>query len=103
MKKYVKQGVVPLKNDSVPDWTTPYLGKEYTIKFDVMVTKELTEEWHNIFLLTTGKKTKHKFLARIPGVWARKKKEFYISSEVDGNVDYGKWFGYVLDVSYHFV
>ena len=75
---------------------------EFTIEFDVIVTSELTDLYHNIFLVTTGGVI-NTFGSRIPGVWANKKEKYFlICSGVNGNNNYCKEYPYNLKQLYHF-
>ena len=74
---------------------------EFTIEFDVMVTSELTDTWHNIFHVTTGDDC-CELGQRIPGVWANKANKFYISFGVNGDNNYYKDYPYNLNQLYHF-
>ena len=81
-------------------WSTPVWNDEFTITFDVIVTSELTDDWHNIFHVTTGNDI-HTSGSRIPGVWVNKGKYFHVCFGVSGNHNYCKNYNYNLDQLYH--
>ena len=90
--EFVQIGNVSLSKDNLA-WSQPVWSDEFNITFDVTVNSELTEDWHNIFHVTTG--SNYGTLgARIPAVWANKEyEEFFIVSDVNGNNDYYQYLG----------
>ena len=86
INEFVRLGDVSLTRDNLA-WSIPVWSDEFTIKFDVIVTSELTDIWHNIFHVTIGSNY-NTLGARIPAVWANKEKFFHICSDVGGHNDY---------------
>ena len=78
-------GDVALSKDYVV-WSTHEWSEEFKIEFDVIVEKELSNDWANIMHMTTG--NDNGLGARIPGVWANKDKYFYSCFRVNGDDDY---------------
>jgi len=97
--KHSHSGVVPLgKGDVV--WLTNYWGRQFKIEFDIQVTKELSDEWHNVFHMTIGG-NHEKYGERIPAFWVNQAKYFTIRSAVSGNLDYVQDYNYNLNQWYH--
>ena len=92
-------GDVALSKDNVV-WSTPEWSEEFKIEFDVIVEKELSNDWVNIMHMTTG--NDNGLGARIPGVWANKNKYFHSCFRVNGDDDYCQNHDYQLDKLYHF-
>ena len=67
----------------------------------IQVTKELSDEWHNVFQMTIGG-SYEKYGDRIPGFWVNKAKYFSIRSAVSGNANYYQDYNYNLNQWYHF-
>ena len=76
MDQFSQPGDVSLTKGNLA-WSGVW-SDEFTIEFDVIVTSELTDTWHNIFHVTTGDNC-CKLGDRIPAVWANKAKHFHIS------------------------
>ena len=89
-------------------WSTKYWGREFNVKFDIQVTKELSSSssssYMNVFHITKGENSAS-YGDRIPVVWARKsssKTYIYVSSAVSGDKNYYKYFECELNQWYHF-
>ena len=92
-------GNVALSKDNAV-WSTPEWSEEFKIEFDVIVEKELSNDWVNIMHMTTG--NDNGLGARVPGVWANKNKYFHSCFHVNGDDDYCQDYDYQLDKLYHF-
>ena len=69
----------------------PYIGKEYSVSFEVFINKMPTEPYRNVIHLTTGENVAA-MGSRIPAVWVTDKKEFHITSSVNDNLNLWKNF-----------
>ena len=67
----------------------------------IKVTKELSDNWHNVFHMTIGGDRKQ-YGDRIPAVWVNEKKFFHIASAVSGDSNNNQNFGFNLNQWYHF-
>ena len=89
-------------------WSTKYWGREFNVKFDIQVIKELSSSssssYMNVFRITRGGGSSSSS-DRIPAVWIKKtsyKTYVYIYSDVSGNKNYYKHFECELNQWYHF-
>ena len=79
---------------SIPEWSD-----EFKIEYNVIVIKEQSGSWKNLFHLTTGEDLG--VGGRIPAVFA-KSQQFAIMFHVNGNNNYWKFYTYELNKDYHF-
>ena len=94
-----KNGDVDLsKGDLV--WSTQNWSDEFKVEFDVIVKAELPRSWTSLFHLTTGENAGAG--GRIPAVFVKQAKFFYICYQVNGNDDYCIIYNYELNKDYHF-
>ena len=89
-------------------WSTKYWGREFNVKFDIQVTKELSSSssssWMNVFHITKGADASY-YGDLIPAVWTKKtsyKTYVYVMSAVSGDKNYYKYFECELNQWYHF-
>ena len=86
--------------------TLSSVDMEYSISFELFVTKHTSGDWRSIVHLTTGGNYgQHGY--RIPGIWLHKDNQLYIRSSVNGNHDYiyhyaqplteGSWYRIEID------
>ena len=62
----------------------PYIGKQYNISFDLLITKFDTTEYQSVLRLTLGGNIKA-YGDRAPAVWVHKDKYLHVSSSINGN------------------
>ena len=67
--------------------TLSWVHKEYSLSFDMIVTKHTSDEWRNVIHLTTGDDN-GKLGNRIPGVWLFRDNKLHIRSAVGRDHDY---------------
>ena len=80
-------------------WSTADWSDEFKVEFDVIVTKELVSQVHNVFHITTGDNVCEG--CRNPAVWANSAKYFTICSNVNGNNNYCQNKDYLLNQPNH--
>ena len=98
---FVQLGDVSLTKGSLA-WSTPFWRSDgVTIKFDVIVNSELTEEWHNLFHMTTTDANCCDPGDRVPVVLANRDKYFYLSFGINGKGDYAVKYHYNLNQLYN--
>ena len=68
----------------------PYMGKEFRVGFDLLITDFGPAEWQNIIHLTIGG-NKENNGDRIPACWIAPDKKLSITSSLDGNFN-GGWY-----------
>ena len=92
-----------LKNNLLT--TLSSVQREYSISFEVIVTKHTYYSWRNIIHLTTGGNF-GQLGYRIPGVWLNKDNQLQIGSAVNGNsyhfthpkpLSEGRWYRIEID------
>ena len=71
-----------------------------TLSTLIQVTKELTDEWHNVFHMTIGG-NKFQYGDRIPAFWVNQSKSFWIWSAISGSPYYSNSLTYNLYQWYH--
>ena len=64
----------------------PYIGKEYSVSFEVFINKMPTQPYQNVIHFTTGEDYAA-MGSRNPAVWVTASKEFHIASSVSGNLN----------------
>ena len=62
----------------------PYIGKEYSVSFEVFINKMPTQPYQGVLHFTTGENYAA-MGSRNPAVWVTASKEFHIASAVSGN------------------
>ena len=86
------------KGDHV--WSASEWSDEFKVEYDVIVNKELTGSWKNLFHLTTGEDTG--VGGRIPGIFVNPGKFFYNCFHVNGDNNYCQRYNYQLNKENHF-
>ena len=76
-------------------------GLRRTLATLIQVTKELSDEWHNVFHMTIGENYAN-YGDRIPSLYVNKAKYFSIRSAVSGNLNHAQDYNYNLNQWYHF-
>jgi len=72
------------KNQQIAE--NPYIGKEYDVSFELLITKFGTEPFQSVIHLTLGENHGRNG-DRIPAVWVTDKKKLCIASAVSGDVN----------------
>ena len=62
----------------------PYIGKQYNISFDLLITKFDTTEYQSVLRLTLGGNI-NAYGDRAPAVWVHKDKYLHVTSSINGN------------------
>ena len=62
----------------------PYIGKQYKVSFDLLITKFDTTEYQSVLRLTLGGNIEA-YGDRAPAVWVHKDKYLHVSSFINGN------------------
>ena len=69
----------------------PYLGKEYSVSFELFMNKMPTANYQSVIQLTTGKDCCG-MGDRSPGVWVMNSKELLVTAAISGNGNTHKMF-----------
>ena len=80
-------------------WSFSDWSDEFKVEFDVIVNKELSETWGNLFHVTTGQNLGEG--GRIPAVFANQGKYFLIDYYANGKTN-SRQYTYELNKEYHF-
>ena len=67
----------------------PYLGREYTITFELFINSYQYHNWSNILHFTRSGNLGN-YGDRNPAVWIAKNKTMHVFSSIDGNPNYNK-------------
>ena len=89
--KFMKTWPIALtKNKLIEE--LPYIGKEYSVSFEVFINKMPTAETYVSVLHLTIGGNMDVMGSRNPGVWVKNTKELFVGSAISGNLNAYKMF-----------
>ena len=96
---------LPLLKDNLLT-TLSSVDKEFSVSFELFVTKHTSGDWRSVVHLTTGGNY-GQHGTRIPGVWLNKDNQLHVESSVNDNHDHryhyhepmieGRWYRIEID------
>ena len=93
-------GLVALSKDSKKSKVFRDWGKQFSIKFEIEITKDFTSPtWLNVFHMTIGGNN-HQHGDRIPALFIRNTKKLFFTMSVGDNHNYHWNFPYQLNQNY---
>ena len=72
-----------VKDQLYEGFQVPFLGKEFSISFELFINNLTTVPWESVIHLTTDGNI-GKMGDRIPGVWVNKDKQFHVVFAING-------------------
>jgi len=81
---YRKDGVITLKKGSLLT-ILPYIGKQFSVSFDLLITKMGSYAWQNVLHLTVGPNGDAVYGSRVPLVAVTPAWSLHVTSAISGN------------------
>ena len=88
-----------MKGKLYEEFQVPFLGKEFSISFELFINKLKKVKWESVIHLTTDGNI-GKMGDRIPGVWVKDGYELYVAFAINGEHNRDKFVGAVEEIKW---